>query len=160
VVRVLFVCLGNICRSPLAEGVFRHVVEEAGLSDRIEIYSAGTSAYHTGAQPDARTVAVAARRGVHLKHEARQITAGDLHDYDYVLAMDRSNLAKIERLAESVGPHRAEVVLLRQFDETAGADLEVPDPYFGGPDGFEDVHDMVERGCRGLLEHIREDRSW
>jgi protein-tyrosine phosphatase len=159
VVRVLFVCLGNICRSPLAEGVFRHVVEAAGLGDRFEIDSAGTSSYHIGSAPDERTTAVARRRGVMLEHAARQINAGDLDHYDYVIVMDRSNHSRVEALAERSGAGSAEVVLLRQWDPEARGDLEVPDPYFGGPDGFEHVHDMVERACRGLLAHIRADRG-
>jgi protein-tyrosine phosphatase len=154
---VLFVCLGNICRSPLAEGVFRHVVEEAGLGDRFVIDSAGTSAFHTGDAPDPRTSEVARRRGLTLEHSARQIQPEDLEAFDYVLAMDGSNLAKVQRLRERL-PGGAEVRLLRSFDAAADGDLEVPDPYFGGPDGFEDVHDMVERACRGLLRHIRQER--
>ena len=152
---VLFVCLGNICRSPLAEGVFRDVVTEAGLADRFDIDSAGTSDYHTGDSPDPRTVSEAGRRGLVLEHAARQIRTEDLKRFEYVIAMDASNLGKIERLAQSV-PREAELHLLRSFDPDARDDLEVPDPYFGGPDGFADVHDMVERACHGLLDHIRE----
>jgi protein-tyrosine phosphatase len=155
---VLFVCLGNICRSPLAEGVFRHIVEEAGLADRFDIDSAGTSAYHAGDAPDERTVAVARRRGLDLDHAARQVLQEDLQRFDYVLVMDTANRSKVERLAEQAAG-RAEVRLLRAFDAEAGEDLDVPDPYFGGPDGFEDVHDMVERACRGLLEHIRTEHG-
>lgn len=151
---VLFVCLGNICRSPLAEAVFRALVERAGLADRFDIDSAGTSSYHTGEAPDPRTVDVAKRHGMRVDHVARQVTARDLDRFDYVLAMDRENLRKLER---ATGGHRgrAEVRLLRSFDPEAGEDLEVPDPYFGGPRGFEEVHAMVERACRGLLDHIR-----
>lgn len=162
---VLFVCLGNICRSPLAEGVFRAVVREAGLEDRFEVDSAGTSNYHTGEPPDPRTLETAARRGVKLSHRARQITGRDLDRFDYVVVMDRQNLAKVQRLADSVKPD-AEIRMLREFDpagRTAGNPtdtvLEVPDPYFGGPDGFESVQEIVERSCRGLLEHIREERG-
>jgi protein-tyrosine phosphatase len=151
---VLFVCLGNICRSPLAEGVFSDIVAGEGLTDRFDIDSAGTSDYHTGDSPDPRTVSEARRRGLVLEHAARQIRAEDLQRFDYVIAMDASNLGRIERLARSV-PRHAELRLLRSFDPETTDDLEVPDPYFGGPDGFSDVHDMVERACRGLLEHIR-----
>jgi protein-tyrosine phosphatase len=153
---VLFVCLGNICRSPLAEGVFRELVQQEGVSDRFDIDSAGTTDYHTGESPDARTVEVAARRGVRLTHEARRIHEHDFDRFAYVVVMDTNNLAKVQRLAERVRPD-AEVHLLRSFDPEAGANLEVPDPYFGGPRGFEDVHDMIERACRGLLEHIRSE---
>jgi protein-tyrosine phosphatase len=152
---ILFVCLGNICRSPLAMGVFRQVVDEAGVADRFEIDSAGTSAYHAGDPPDARTVAVARRRGLRLEHVARQVTPADLERYDYIIAMDGSNLGKLRRLA-GTAPGSAELVLLREFDPQADGDFEVPDPYFGGESGFEDVHDMVERACRALLDHILE----
>jgi protein-tyrosine phosphatase len=157
-VGVLFVCLGNICRSPLAEGVFRQVVEEEGLADSFRIDSAGTTSYHTGSPPDSRTVEVARRRGLVLEHAARQIREEDLELFDYVVVMDASNRGKVERLAERA-PGRAEIHMLRAFDPEAEADADVPDPYFGGPDGFEDVHDMVERSCRGLLEHIRLERA-
>jgi protein-tyrosine phosphatase len=155
---VLFVCLGNICRSPLAEAVFRHVVEEAGLGERFDMDSAGTSDYHTGDSPDPRTAEVAARRGVALEHAARQVLAADLERFDYVLAMDRANLGKLQSLAARSGG-TAEIRLLRSFDPDGGHDHEVPDPYFGGSDGFEDVHTMVENACRGLLQHIREERG-
>ena len=154
-VRVLFVCLGNICRSPLAEAVFRQVVERAGLGDRFDIDSAGTSNYHIGESPDPRTVSTAARRGVKIEHAARQFGAADLDGFDYVIAMDASNLGRIERVART-HRGRAEIQLLRAFDAEAGDDLEVPDPYFGGADGFEQVQDMIERASAGLLEHIRE----
>jgi protein-tyrosine phosphatase len=155
---VLFVCLGNICRSPLAEGVFREVVARAGLADRFEIDSAGTSSYHTGDSPDPRTLEVAARRGVQLEHAARQVKDVDLERFDYVVAMDLANLGKLERLVSRAGGS-AELHLLRAFDAEAGDDREVPDPYFGGERGFEDVHDMVERSCAGLLEHIRSEHA-
>jgi protein-tyrosine phosphatase len=154
---VLFVCLGNICRSPLAEGVFRELALEQGVGDRFDIDSAGTSSYHTGEAPDPRTTELARRRGITLAHRARQITAEDLDRFDYVVAMDRENLRRIERLAGG-RPHRARVVLLRSFEDDA-ADLEVPDPYFGGPRGFEEVHGIVERSCRGLLSYIREHHA-
>jgi protein-tyrosine phosphatase len=154
-VRVLFVCLGNICRSPLAEAVFRQVVERAGVADRFDIDSAGTSNYHIGESPDPRTVATAARRGVTIEHAARQLGVQDLESFDYVIAMDASNLGRIQRLARSQ-PGGAEIRLLRSFDVAAGDDLEVPDPYFGGADGFENVQDMIERASEGLLAHVRE----
>jgi protein-tyrosine phosphatase len=158
VVRVLFVCLGNICRSPLAEGVFRHLVEEAELAQQFEIDSAGTSGYHTGDPPDPRTTEVAARRGVTLAGESRQITRSDVERYDYLIVMDAHNESEVRRLAASVDPG-IEVRRLLSFDPEAGGDLDVPDPYYGGPDGFERVHDMVERACRGLLDHIRQQHG-
>jgi protein-tyrosine phosphatase len=156
-VGVLFVCLGNICRSPLAEGVFRELVRQAGVENRFRIDSAGTSNYHTGEPPDARTVQVAKRRGIVLEHAARQVSSADLEAFDFVIVMDRENLRKLDRVRGN-GLHRAEIRLLRSFDPESSADLEVPDPYFGGPRGFEDVHEMVERSCRGLLAYIRENR--
>ena len=158
-VAVLFVCLGNICRSPLAEGVFREVVRTEGLEVWFEVDSAGTSNYHRGESPDPRTVETAARRGVRLAHAARQVTGADLHRFDYVVVMDEQNFAKVRRLADSVRPD-AEIHLLRSFDEEAAGEREVPDPYFGGPGGFEHVHEMVERSCRGLLRHIRGERGF
>jgi protein-tyrosine phosphatase len=155
---VLFVCLGNICRSPLAEGVFRDQVERSGLSDRFDIDSAGTSSYHTGDSPDPRTVEVAARRGLELRHAARQLRRADLERFHYVVVMDGSNQSRVQRLADEA-PGRAEVLLLRRFDPEADGELDVPDPYFGGPDGFEQVHDMVERSCSELLAHIRDEHD-
>jgi protein-tyrosine phosphatase len=155
---VLFVCLGNICRSPLAEGVFRDLVEREELGDRFRIDSAGTSDYHIGDAPDRRTVAEARSRGLELDHAARQMKDADLDRFDYIIAMDASNLGRIERLARRA-PRSAELHLLRAFDPEAGDDLEVPDPYFGGTDGFANVQDMVERACAGLLRHIREQHA-
>ncbi|MEX1181931.1 MAG: low molecular weight protein-tyrosine-phosphatase [Gemmatimonadota bacterium] len=156
---VLFVCLGNICRSPLAEGVLRELATRERVAARLDVDSAGTSAFHTGDSPDPRTLEVALRRGVRLEHAARQVTEIDLRRFDYIIAMDANNLEKIERLAEYAGGG-AEVHLLREFDETAVGARDVPDPYFGGERGFEDVHDMVERACEGLLRHIREQRDF
>lgn len=151
---VLFVCLGNICRSPLAEGVFRGLAEAEGLSARFRIDSAGTSGYHDGEGPDARTAEVARARGILLDHVSRRVRPIDFETFHYIIAMDSDNLRKLRRLdVETDGD--AEIALLRSFDEDA-ADPEVPDPYFGGPHGFEDVHDMVEAACRGLLAHIRD----
>ena len=155
---VLFVCLGNICRSPLAEAVFRSEVEAAGLSDRFHIDSAGTSDYHIGDSPDPRTVQTAAARGVRVEHAARQVSARDFDRFDYILAMDGANLGRVERLAGRAGQDTV-TGLLRAFDPASDDDAEVPDPYYGGPRGFEDVHDLVEAACRGLLEHIRAEHE-
>jgi protein-tyrosine phosphatase len=150
-IRVLFVCLGNICRSPLAENVFRQMVERRGLARRFEIDSAGTSNYHRGAAPDRRTTETALRRGLELVGASRQMTAQDLRRFHYVIAMDAENHDAIEAIYEAAGG-TARVHRLREWDPRGGHD--VPDPYYGGPRGFEDVHDIVERSCAALLEHL------
>ncbi|NJD18619.1 MAG: low molecular weight phosphotyrosine protein phosphatase [Gemmatimonadetes bacterium] len=150
---VLFVCLGNICRSPLAEGVFRHLVAEAGLADRFVVESAGTGAWHVGEPADPRSVEVAAAHGVTLNGSARQVVAEDLRAFDVVLAMDRENLAALEEMASATGG-TARLHLLRSFDPAADGD-EVPDPYYGGPRGFERVFAMVHSACEGLLSELR-----
>jgi protein-tyrosine phosphatase len=155
-VRVLFVCLGNICRSPTAEGVMRALVQEAGLDVHVE--SAGTGPWHVGEPPDARAREAAGRRGVLLEGAARQVTAADFARFDYVLAMDRENLGALRRLQRAAGSRaQARLGLLREYDaeSRARADLDVPDPFYGGARGFEEVLDLVERACRGLLDEIR-----
>lgn len=155
-VRVLFVCMGNICRSPLAEGVFRHLVERGGLGDRIEIDSAGVGSWHVGELADPRTRAVAEKRGLRLTSRARQVVFEDLDEFDLVVAMDEENLRGLEALHADAAPG-AEVRRLREFDPEADH-FDVPDPYYGGDDGFERVHDLIERACTALLEHIRRTR--
>jgi protein-tyrosine phosphatase len=147
-VRLLFVCLGNICRSPTAEGVMRHLVREAGLEDRIEIDSAGTGGWHVGEPPDERATEAAARRGIALDGAARRFSIEDFDRFDLILAMDSENLRDLRALAPD-DEARAKVRLLR------GADLDVPDPYYGGPDGFDEVLDQVEEACRRLLDEVR-----
>jgi len=151
-IRVLFVCLGNICRSPLAEAVFRHLVEERGWAGRFEIDSAGTSGWHRGAPPDSRSAAVARRRGIEVAGASRRVVAADLRRFHYVIAMDEENLDALRELQASAGGG-AQVRRLREFEPHA-ASLDVPDPYYGGPRGFEEVHDIVERACAGLLAHV------
>lgn len=150
--RVLFVCLGNICRSPLAENVFRDLAERRGVAERFEVDSAGTSGYHDGDPPDARTSATARARGLHLTGRSRRLTPGDLARFDYVIAMDAENQAAIERLRAGAGGG-AKVHRLREWDREADS-LDVPDPYYGGTDGFERVHDLVARACAALLEDL------
>jgi protein-tyrosine phosphatase len=151
---VLFVCLGNICRSPLAEGVFRHRVDEAGRADDFLIDSAGTGGWHVGDPPDPRSTAVAASRGVSLAGQrARRVKLEDFDRFDWIVAMDRANLRDLERLRDQAGGSDAQLVLLRDFDPEPG-DGEVPDPYYGGPDGFDRVFDLVDRSTRALLEHL------
>jgi low molecular weight protein-tyrosine phosphatase len=155
VVRICFVCLGNICRSPTAEAVMRHLVKQAGAGDRIAVDSAGTGDWHVGGPRDRRSRAVGAARGIPLEGEARQFTRADFDRYQLVLAMDRSNRDELLRLARD-DRDRAKVRLLRSFDPSAPPDAEVPDPYYGGPRGFEEVFDICERACRGLLAHLEQ----
>jgi protein-tyrosine phosphatase len=157
-ITVLFVCLGNICRSPLAEGVFRHILDERGLADRFRVDSAGTGSWHVGESPDHRAMRSAATRGVTLSGHARQVQPEDLRSFQYIVAMDRSNLAELERYRSAVGGE-ASLYLLREFDPDGGPGAEVPDPYYGGPNGFENVYEMVERSCEALLEHVLEEHG-
>lgn len=154
VVRVCFVCLGNICRSPTAEGVFRHLVREAGLEQRFAVESAGTGAYHVGEPPDRRAAATARERGVALDGSARQFRARDFARFDHVLAMDAENRRELLALAPDAAA-RAKVSLLRAFDPDAPPDADVPDPYYGGDGGFDTVFDICEAACRGLLARLR-----
>jgi protein-tyrosine phosphatase len=154
--RILFVCMGNICRSPTAEGVMRGLLRAEGLERAVEIESAGTGGWHAGSAPDERAVAAARTRDIVVEGEARQVTAEDFERFDLLLAMDRDN--ERELLARAPDPQaRAKVRLLREFDPASVAvgDLDVPDPYYGGPHGFDRVLDQVEAACRGLLDEVR-----
>ncbi len=152
-VKVLFVCTGNICRSPTAEGVFKHAVEKAGLADRITSDSAGTGDYHIGEAPDPRAQSAALGRGYDLSPLcARQVSRRDFIEFDYILAMDETHLRQLKRLCPP--EHTGKVRLFMEF-AGEGALREVPDPYYGGAQGFEQVLDMVERASSGLLEHLR-----
>jgi protein-tyrosine phosphatase len=153
-ISVCFVCLGNICRSPTAEGIFVHLVQKAGLTDQILVGSAGTSAYHTGELPDARSREHARRRGYRLESRARQFLAEDFERFDYVLAMDTRNLTTLRSLLPPGGRSRARLQLFRDFDADAGPEASVPDPYLGGSAGFEEVLDQCERAARGLLQAL------
>lgn len=155
-ISILFVCMGNICRSPTAEGVFRFVVEEAGLHEQVDIDSAGTHAYHTNEPADRRASAAAARRGYSLASiRARRVEAGDFDRFDYIIAMDRGNQALL--LDQADGRHRDKIRLFLEF--SSGHEDEVPDPYYGGADGFERVLDLIEEASRGLLETIQGNRG-
>jgi protein-tyrosine phosphatase len=151
-VALLFVCLGNICRSPTAEAVMRKLVTEAGMPERFLIDSAGTGDWHVGSAPDRRASEAAASAGISLQGRARQISAADFESFDLILAMDRANLAELRRLAAPQHAHKLK--LLREFDPHSGGDLDVPDPYYGGPQGFCDVLELTDAACRGLLEHV------
>ncbi len=151
--RICFVCLGNIVRSPLAENLFRHLVEQAGLSGRYEAASGGTGDWHVGEPPDPRMVRVAARRGFHYTGSACLFERSDLDRCDLVLAMDAQNRDHLLRLARTP-EQRQKIHLLREFDPQGGPNSPVPDPYYGGIDGFEEVYQVVERSVRGLLDAL------
>jgi len=152
-VSVVFVCMGNICRSPTAEAVFRRYVENVNLAEHILIDSAGTHDYHIGEPPDFRAQQAAMQRGYDMSGlRGRQVGEGDFRRFDYMLAMDQKNLAFLQRLAPPDGNARVQLFLDYARDHAV---REVPDPYYGGADGFEHVLDMVEDASEGLLQHIR-----
>jgi protein-tyrosine phosphatase len=154
--RILFVCMGNICRSPTAEGVMRGLLRAEGLERVVAIDSAGTGGWHAGDPPDSRAVAAARSRDIVVDGAARQVTDEDFERYDLLLAMDRDNERDLLARAPDAQA-RAKVRLLREFDPASAAagDLDVPDPYYGGPHGFDRVLDLVEAACRGLLDEVR-----
>ncbi|MDX1505642.1 MAG: low molecular weight protein-tyrosine-phosphatase [Spongiibacter sp.] len=151
--RVLLVCLGNICRSPAAHGVLVHQLAQAGLAGRVAVDSAGTGDWHVGRPPDPRMLSAAQQRGYDLSPlRARQVCAADFDEYDYILAMDNSNLVDLRALA---GASRAHIALFLSFGDTALR--EVPDPYYGGDEGFVEVLELVEAGSRGLIARLKQD---
>ncbi|MBO6522653.1 MAG: low molecular weight phosphotyrosine protein phosphatase [Balneolaceae bacterium] len=151
--KLVFVCLGNICRSTTGEGVFIYKVKEAGLESYFYIDSAGTAAYHTGERADRRSQETANGHGVHLPSIARRFEYADLEEFDLILAMDSSNLTNINQL-DRKGKFANKVKLLREFDPEPG-NKEVPDPYYGGQNGFENVFKMIDRSCKALLEELK-----
>ncbi len=153
---VLFVCYGNICRSPVAEGVFKELVDEAGLATQINCDSAGTASFHLGQLADRRTRENALEHGLTLTHRARRITGEDLAQFDYFVAMDEKNLEAIEKLNyRSTGLYTTDTIfLLREFDPDVSDEPNVPDPYYEGPDVFEEVYQIALRCCRQLLTYL------
>ena len=158
--RILFVCLGNICRSPAAEGVFLHLLAREGLEDRFVVDSAGTGGWHVGNPADRRMRAAAERRGIHLPSRARQLDRGDLLSFDRILTMDDDNWQAVRSLARELAPGSADLALIEPMTSHCRRfkSREVPDPYYGGEQGFEHVLDLLEDACEGLLETLLQDR--
>ena len=156
--KLLFVCLGNICRSPAAEGVFLHLLEARGLSNQFLVDSAGTGGWHVGNPADRRMRAAAERRGIHLPSRARQIELADFSNFDRILTMDEDNLRAVRSLAGELGA-RSDLALVEPMISHCRRfrDKEVPDPYYGGEQGFEHVLDLLEDACSGLLETLTRD---
>lgn len=150
--KIVFVCLGNICRSPTAEGVFQHLVNERGLQSYFYVDSAGTSAYHIGEAANSKSRMTAREHGIELRSRARRFEQDDLNEFDLVVAMDRENLKNIRAL-EGESPFSARIIMMRDYDPEPD-DGEVPDPYYGGMDGFERVFQIVKRSCENLLDEL------
>lgn len=153
ITRICFVCLGNIVRSPLGENMFEHLAQQNGTADRYQVDSAGTGSWHVGESPDQRMRQVAARNGLKYDGSARQFRQGDFDQFDIIIAMDTDNRSNLMRLARSQ-EQQNKVHLMRKFDPQTGHGASVPDPYYGGIDGFEEVYRIVERSCQGLLDTL------
>lgn len=159
-VKVLFVCLGNICRSPMAEGVFQHLVEERGLEGKISSDSAGTSGFHAGEEADGRMRSTATAHGIMLTHLSRKLVIEDYANFDYILSMDDANLdiiLALQKKAVQAGIHATpKILMMRSFDPDAGEDTDVPDPYYGGMNGFEEVYQILNRAGENFLDFLEE----
>jgi protein-tyrosine phosphatase len=150
--KVLFVCLGNICRSPLAEGIFAHLVRERGLEGRYLADSAGTGDWHVGQPPDRRAIAAAQKRGVPLPSIGRQVRRKDFEEFDLIVAMDKNNRRDLESLAPAAQRHK--IKLMREYEPAEDRGADVPDPYYGGPYEFDSVYEMLRRCCERLLDAL------
>jgi len=153
VTKICFVCLGNIVRSPLAEGSFKQLTADKGISKNFIVDSAGTSAYHVGESPDWRMRRVASRHGLSYDGRARQFHHDDFKKFDLIIAMDTNNMNNLIKMATS-SSDREKIHLMREFDPYGGSGLSVPDPYYGGIDGFEEVFEIVQRSCEGLIDAL------
>ena len=148
--KVLFVCLGNICRSPLAEGLAKKIADDMEISDNVSFDSCGTSNYHIGEQPDRRTIENAKKNGLHLNHKGRQFDRADFREFDFILAMDSANMSNIKKL-DQTNEFDDKLFLMRDFDPDFPGE-DVPDPYFGGPDGFQNVYDILDRSVKHFIK--------
>lgn len=157
-IKVLFVCLGNICRSPAAEGAFTSLVRDSGLEEYFIIDSSGTGNYHIGELPHSTTRKIAGERGIELTHRARQFHPLDFEEFDYILAMDSNNYMDVLSLARTP-EHKNRVFKYRYFDPGHDGEPDVPDPYFGGIDGFKNVQNIVERTAKGFLDHLKKNHN-
>lgn len=157
-IKILFVCLGNICRSPLAEAIFNQKIKDNGLSQKFKSDSCGTSDYHIGELPDERTLQCAAEKGIKICHRGRQINRVDVREFDYLIAMDKANKTNIERLIDSSGLSHEQVYLIREFQPDADQ-IEVPDPYYGGIEAFEEVYDILDESITYFLEFLKEEHK-
>ena len=155
-VRILFVCMGNIIRSPLAENLFRHLAAEDGLDGQYQVDSAGTGGWHAGEEPDPRMRRTARRHGLTYSGSARQVRLSDLDTFDWIIAMDTDNLRDLAAMVRSPA-QRQKIRLLRDFDPTSRPQSSVPDPYYGGDADFEETYQVVEAGVRGLLKKLESD---
>lgn len=156
VTRICFVCLGNIVRSPLAENMFRHLADEAGIAEKYDVDSAGTSAWHVGESPDSRMRRVAAQHGLRYNGRARQFKRSDFERFDLIVAMDRENREDLRSLARNKDEIE-KIHMLREFDPLSGEGAGVPDPYYGGVDGFIETYRVIERSCRNFLKQLEEN---
>jgi protein-tyrosine phosphatase len=159
-VKVLFVCLGNICRSPMAEGIFQHLVEERGLQSKISCDSAGTSGFHAGEQADERMFSTAEAHHISLTHLSRKLVMDDYAAFNYIISMDDPNLdiiLALQKKATQAGIHATpKILMMRSFDPEAGEDTDVPDPYYGGMNGFEEVYEILVRANENFLDFLEE----
>jgi protein-tyrosine phosphatase len=157
-VKVLFVCLGNICRSPLAEAIFNHKIKVLGLEEKFISDSCGTSDYHIGELPDDRTLLCARNHEIQIQHRARQLNRVDIREFDYLIAMDFSNKKNIQNLMERFSLEHDQIFLMRQF-QPSPEHIEVPDPYYGGEDGFENVYHILDNSIDHFLEHLKVEHN-
>ena len=156
-ISVIFVCLGNICRSPLAEAIFRQKLKKAGLEDKINCSSAGTAHWHIGEQPDPRTLEIAGIHGVPINHKGNQLKPAQYGEYDYFIAMDRDNFQDIKSNLKHA-PFEAKVYLMREFDNRKSR-LDVPDPYYGDMEDFEEVFAILEESCNNFIQFLNAEHN-